>query len=136
MPAAWVPEFVMCVFIRPGAYTVNGTFEEACAFLEGYYWQHQIGHHLKGYERTMTEWNGFKDWLVQEAGCARANLWNKFRALHATEQQAIDTMLTAANAYCEHINQFEASRPKPYTANNEFRAAVMDAVRQRAGEVR
>lgn len=70
--------FLEAVLINPAMYTMNGTFEEAIAFLEGYF--SGIAR-SNPYVAPVVEWSAFRIWLAEKLG---TDLTVEFQALRAT----------------------------------------------------
>ena len=55
--------FLEAVLINPAMYTMDGTFEEVVAFLEGYFSGVAKGN---PYAPPVVEWSAFRTWLAEQ----------------------------------------------------------------------
>ena len=93
------------VFVRPGMFTMNGTWEEAGAFLEGFY-SGMISHNREAYAQTEAQqWFDFCAWATPQVdGEATGGCRSLFRALrrkHAQDIAAFYEILLLYRAFCE-----------------------------------
>ena len=81
--------FAGAVIRRPRMYTLDGTFEEVVAFLEGYY-----SGLAKADPRTtqVSEWYAFQQWLSKKLNISPSELWPHFRQLNEDGQMPLERL--------------------------------------------
>ena len=78
-----VMSLVEGVCVRPGMYTLNGTLEEAAAFLEGFY-SGMASHNLsEGAVQEVTWWSEFCKWACEQLGNSQSGWYGVFRSLRS-----------------------------------------------------
>jgi hypothetical protein len=82
--------FPEAVFLRPSMYTMGGTFEEAIAFLEGYY---SGVAKANPYAAPIAEWASFRRWLSEKLSCPASEIFVKFKDHCGDNQTCRDRML-------------------------------------------
>lgn len=88
--------FAEAVLLRPKMYTLGGTFEEAVAFLEGYF-----SGMAKGNPSVppVSQWSSFRDWLSGTTGASSSEVFLKFRELHESNQAALESLLESFSRF-------------------------------------
>jgi hypothetical protein len=89
--------FVEAVLLRPRMYTLGGTFEEAVAFLEGYFSGMAKGNPSAA---PVLQWASFRNWLSESMGVPSSEIFSRFRELHEDSHAALEKML-------EWLSRFE-----------------------------
>ncbi len=93
--------FPEAVLRRPRMYTMDGTYEEAVAFLDGYYTGLTRSGPVPPYA---LEWSGFRQWLSVGIGAEEARVFVAFRSLVAPPDNPTDRLL-------EELLQYQGRRP-------------------------
>jgi L-fucose isomerase-like protein len=70
------------VLLRPAMYTMNGTFAEVVAFLEGYFSGMAHGNPNAS---PVVEWSDFEQWLVDRMKVDGAELFRKIEQAHSED---------------------------------------------------
>lgn len=94
------------VFVRPGMYTINGTLEEAGAFLEGFY-SGMLAHNREAYAKTQAQrWFDFCAWATPQVDPAATGGWfYLFRALRRKHHQDTAAFFDVLLLYRAFIQQ-------------------------------
>jgi hypothetical protein len=88
-------DVILAVCKRPKMYTLNGTFGEILALLDGY----ANGKKLGGRGRSASYFNGYKNWLRERMGSSELNFWPAFREAHSDDLTAISEF---GRLWCEY----------------------------------
>lgn len=91
-------DFTDAVLARPKMYTLNGSYQEVVAFLEGYYSgvaKGRIG------LSVVENWSVFREWLAKRLNVLQSNELRILADLHG------NTALDALNSY---YNEFKTSK--------------------------
>lgn len=95
------------VFLRPGMYTLSGTYEEVIAFLEGYYSGMAKGN---PYAIPVSEWASFRTWLSKKLGLPASEVFLKFRNLYEDNSTSLEKMRACFSDFrSEGTNRQKAS---------------------------
>ena len=81
--------FPDAVLLRPKMYTLEGTFEEVIAFLEGYF---SGMAKVNPYAPPDLQWVSFQDWLSESIGVPSSEVFLRFRERYETSQAALEKM--------------------------------------------
>ena len=83
--------FTEAVLLRPKMYTLDGTFNEVVAFLEGYYSGLAKGN---PYIPSVRQWVSFHDWFTKQLGVSpHERLFTAFKATLQPNQEALAELL-------------------------------------------
>lgn len=80
-PEQPVMSLVEAVCVRPSMYTLNGTWEEAAAFLYGFHSGMAAHNRSKGAMRQVGWWNNFCDWACEQVGSEQGGWYVLCQAL-------------------------------------------------------
>jgi len=81
------------VLLRPAMYTMNGTFAEVIAFLEGYYsGMAQVNPNAQ----LVVEWSDFEQWLADRLNVESTE---PFRRIEQTHDEDCERMKALADCY-------------------------------------
>ncbi len=82
--------FAEAVLLRPKMYTLGGTYEEAMAFLEGYF----SGMAKENpYAAPVCEWVSFQRWLAEQLAVPTSDALSKLKSTYPSSQDALSGML-------------------------------------------
>ena len=81
--------FSEAVLLRPMMYTLNGSFAEVIAFLEGY---HSGAAKGNPYAPLVMEWEAFRGWLAAQFCVDTAEVFIAFQTRYGAEQTALEEL--------------------------------------------
>ena len=88
--------FAQAVLLRPQMYTLDGTFSQALAFLEGYYSGMAKGN---PYAAPVCEWESFRVWLAEQLCVVPEEAFAAFRRRNGDGQDAADKLAESLNGF-------------------------------------
>lgn len=89
--------FSEAVLLRPKMYTLGGTFEEAIAFLEGYYSGMAKANPCAA---PVAEWVSFQHWLSDKLNVPSSEIFARVREMHSDS-------LTSSRKMAEWLSKFQ-----------------------------
>lgn len=90
--------FIEAVFRRPKMYTIDGSFEELIAFLEGYY----SGMAKNQNAMPLNVWGEFQTWLSTRHNIQSSEIFKSIRDEHCDDRVRAENFLIALKEFSGH----------------------------------